>query len=107
MSPYYQLLREAVQSAGYSIGFLSWQQLGNIQIASAKALPISAELRTFVASALQRQFADLGIATKEWAADYLEHELTRAQIDCVPSKGRQSSADRERETWRLSTSLVR
>jgi hypothetical protein len=93
--------RASVGASRNDVGFLSWQRLAGIQMSACAHLDAPVELKTFVASAIQRHFAEFGIISPALAADYLAEEPSRMEVDQKPDRERQSSPEREQELWRL------
>jgi hypothetical protein len=92
----------AVRSWQPRIGILTWQQLGGVQIQLAKALDVPKKIATFVAGAIQYQFAQHNIRPSSLSADYLDEEPSALEIDNPQSSSRQSMQDHCVPLWRLS-----
>jgi hypothetical protein len=90
-----------VKTGAHDVGFLTWQQLGAIQITAAHALPATDELRHLVAGSIQKQYLGFGIIPTTLAASYLSSEPSRQAVDRQPPKVRQTSAERQRPLWHL------
>jgi hypothetical protein len=93
--------RQSIEASTHDVGWLSWQELGTIQMSAAHLLPIGEGLRTFVARAIQRQYLALGIQPTRAAADYLDEEQSRHELDKIPPKSRQTNEERQRPLWRV------
>ncbi len=81
---------------------LSWQALGGIQIKLAHSLDCSAQLRSFVAGAIQYQYCQHGIDPAIFAHAYLADEPHKESIT-------KDNPDKMRDyytPWRLPTRLV-
>lgn len=96
-------VRRTVKVNHYDVGFLTWQELGGIQVAIARGLDLPIEIRTFVAGALQSKFLGFGIKPSILAADYLITEKSRQEVDMLAGPQRQNSVEREQRRWLLAT----
>lgn len=96
--------RTSVNPDRQNVGFLSWQQLADIQISACAHIDVPVDLQTFVGAAIQRQFSGFHILPSTSPASYLVTEPSRSDVDAIPNNERQSTADREHELWRLQPS---
>ncbi len=86
-----------------SPGIITWQQLGGLQISLAKQMKIEANLRNFIASALQFQFLQHGILPTTLSSDYLEKEPSMEAIDLLVKPHSQSMTDHSVPAWRINS----
>lgn len=82
-------------------GVLTWQQLGGLQIELALDLAVDPDLRRFIASSIQFQFAQNGIFPDRMSAGYLEHEPSMLEIDAIPEGGKQPMSEHLVPLWRF------
>jgi hypothetical protein len=83
------------------VGLLTWQELGAIQIELALRLDAGAAIQSFVAGAIQYQFAQHNIRPARLMAPYLEDELSMREIDGLQIGQRQAMAVHQLPMWRL------
>ena len=89
--------KAAVVNEDALAGFLTWQELGGLQIQLALQLDCAEDIRYFVASAIQYQYLAHGITPAILVADYLAAEPSRSEINAGnPEKLRVWSTE-----WRL------
>lgn len=94
-------VRRSVDDPQDRHGFLSWQDLGAFQIQLAlQHLPDS--LRSFVAGAIQYQFAQHDIRPTQLAAEYLADEPA-CEIITSDNADKQTSTERANQLWRLNS----
>ena len=96
---YIDASRKIVSVTGADVGFLSWQDLGQIQLEASGALDTTNDLRTFIAGAIQSQFLSFGIRPSVLAVDYLQSEPSRSEVEKMTD--RQKGIERRTEFWRV------
>jgi len=90
-----------VKATNEDVGFLSWQDLGGIQIQSSRSLDISPDVTAFVAGAIQSQFLGFGIRPSALVFNYLSSEPSRREHEFKTSS--EHLCERRKERWRIPT----
>lgn len=62
-------------------GVITWEEVGGIQVALARQLPLPQKIRTFIAGAIQYQYCQHNLLPTQLAADYLETEPSITDVD--------------------------
>lgn len=93
--------RTAVHAAGHDTGFLTWPELGAVQIDTAVGTFPDEAVGSLIANAIYRQFGNYQQIPSAPPLGYLQEEPTRESLASIYKDSPQSTAERKAKLWRL------
>jgi hypothetical protein len=85
---------------------MTWQQLGGLQISLVEDLPLEPIYKSFIAGAIQYQYAQHDLRPSRLSAAYLEEEPTMEQVDAANGGRGTKDYPPTAELWRLGKSAT-